>query len=322
MTASAMTAPRPSSPFTPTAGDTQQSTDNGGLILIQAYNGSVVATGNAVQADALTSGSSGGEIRIEAKNNVTLDTAAIFARGDFDPTGGFGSGGKIGPLAPTVPPPGQAPIRAFLGALSWQNGVGDARPTGAGVTVAAQRGQINLQACTGVNTTGSTFPTVGAIVGTYPNVLAAACVGGPIVPAYVTGFPSAACESLCTLPGGGKKSGIKFNDLAGDGVKDPTDPPLADWEIGSERTRRPVSLKYALANAGAKVGTPSSPTPPMGILRSATAGFGMMVTPTCGISCARIIRLFLKFRICATPLTKVCRPYRAAFRPCTMPPTS
>ena len=33
------------------------------------------------------------------------------------------------------------------------------------------------------------------------------------------------------LPGGGKKSGIKFNDLAGNGVKDPTDPPLADWEM-------------------------------------------------------------------------------------------
>ena len=171
-------------------GSTQQNTDNGGLVLIQAYNGSVVATGNAVQADALTAGSSGGEIRIEAKNNVTLDTAAIFARGDFDPTGGFGSGGKIGPLTPTVPPPGQAPIRAFLGALSWQNGVGDVRPTGAGVSVVAQRGQINLQACTGVNTTSSTFPTVGAIVGTYPNVLGASCVGAPIVPAYVTGFPS------------------------------------------------------------------------------------------------------------------------------------
>ena len=76
-------------------------------------------------------GSSGGEIRVEAKNNVALDTAAIFARGDFDASGGFGSGGMIGPLTPTVPPPGQAPIRAFLGALSWQNGVGDVRPTGA-----------------------------------------------------------------------------------------------------------------------------------------------------------------------------------------------
>jgi Right handed beta helix region len=212
-------------------GSTMQNTDNGGLILIQTYNGSVVATGNAVQADALTSGSSGGEIRIEAKNNVTLDTAAIVARGDFIASGGFGSGGMIGPLAPTVPPPGQAPIRAFLGALSWQNGVGDVRPTGAGVTAAGQRGQINLQACTGVNTASSTFPVLGAIVGTYPNVLGAACAGAPIVPAYVTGFPAATCESLCTLPGGGKKSGIKFNDVAGDGVKDPTDPPLADWEM-------------------------------------------------------------------------------------------
>ena len=181
-------------------GSTMQNTDNGGLILIQAYNGSVVATGNAVQADALTAGSSaGGEIRIEAKSNVTLDTAAIFARGDFNASGGFGSGGMIGPLAPTVPPPGQAPIRAFLGALSWQNGVGDVRPTGAGVA-AGKRGEINLQACTGVNTASSTFPVLVGIVGTYPNVLGAACAGAPIVPAYVTGFPAATCESLCTAP--------------------------------------------------------------------------------------------------------------------------
>ena len=118
-----------------------QNTDNGGLILIQTYNGSVVATGNAGQADARTSGSSGGEIRIEAKNNVTLDTAAIVARGDFNRARGI----RLGRHDRTTRAHGAAaraaPIRAFLGALSWQNGVATSRPTGAGVTAAAKAGR-------------------------------------------------------------------------------------------------------------------------------------------------------------------------------------
>ena len=212
-------------------GSPGQNSDDGGLIIIKSFNGNADGERQRHPGRRARRGSTGGEIHVEAKTNVNLNPATIFARGDNDPSGGYGSGGMVGPLPPAVPPPGNEPIRAFIGAMSWQNGVGDVRPTGAGVTAAGQRGQINLQACTGVNTASSTFPTVGAIVGTYPNVLGAACAGALIVPAYVTGFPAATCEGVCTLPGGGKKSGIKFNDVAGNGVKDPTDPPLADWEM-------------------------------------------------------------------------------------------
>lgn len=50
-------------------------------------------------------------------------------------------------------------------------------------------------------------------------------------------------------------------------------PIVALGKNGSVRTRRLVSAKYALASAGASVGTPSSPTPPMLIARLEAAGF-------------------------------------------------
>jgi parallel beta-helix repeat protein len=65
----------------------------------------------------------------------------------------------------------------------------------------------------------------------YPNVLGPACGAAPVKPAYVTGFPAANCDTLCAVPGGGRKSGQKFQDLTGNGVKDPTDPGLPNWEM-------------------------------------------------------------------------------------------
>jgi hypothetical protein len=65
----------------------------------------------------------------------------------------------------------------------------------------------------------------------YPNVLAVACGGAPTMPAYVTGFPAANCDTLCAVPGGGRKSGQKFHDLLANGVKDPGDPGLPNWEM-------------------------------------------------------------------------------------------
>jgi parallel beta-helix repeat protein len=217
-----------------------QRTDDGGLILIQSYNGDVSASGDAIQADSTEAGGRGGKIRVEAWVNVNFDAASIFARGDFDATGGFGAGGKIGPLAATAgedtTPPFPSPIRAFTGFLSWQTGgVGDARPTGSLVTVVANRGQINLQACTTVTTTGSTFPVNGSAVGTYPNVLALACsLTPPTGPSYInfqTDFPKASCTTLCREQGGAKKRGLKFNDLNSNGVQDPGDDPIAGWKI-------------------------------------------------------------------------------------------
>ena len=120
-------------------GGPAQNTDQGGIILIQTYGGDVIASGDALQADATTSGSRGGEIRVEADGSINFSPvlqagnpptgASVFARGDFTGTG-FGFGGKIGPTTPTVPPIiSPAPIRAFNGSLTWTHGRGDARPS-------------------------------------------------------------------------------------------------------------------------------------------------------------------------------------------------
>ena len=58
---------------------------------------------------------------------------------------------------------------------------------------------------------------------------------------------------------------------------------VAAGKNGRLRSRCPDSRKTALARAGASVGTPSSPTPPIGTLRSITEGRGIRVTRTWGI---------------------------------------
>ena len=245
-----------------------QPNDDGGLILIQSYLGDVLASGDAIQADGSTnpqfssSGGFGGEIRVEAQGNVNFSPQIsgvvvggnIFARGDFT-VPGLGTGGKIGPTIPAEPPfPGPAPIRAFNGSLTWISGTGDARPTGTGEPNPGERGEINLQACTGVNTAGAAFPVNGAAIPPYPNVLAGACGGAPTKPPYVVlgGFPALCNPNLCQEQPAGIKRGMKFNDLNHDGVKDPGEPPLNGWEIhvfGTETgTGNPVHEHFITQN--------------------------------------------------------------------------
>jgi hypothetical protein len=185
-----------------------QNSDNGGLITIKSIGGNVTATGDAIQADSVTAGSIGGQIFIEANKNISFDGGNIFARGDANGTGGFGVGGIIGSLT--------APIRAYTGFLHWTTGIGDVLPTGTGVPV-AQRGQINLQACSvaGGVTLGATFPAIPA--GTFtPNIVAPSCANvGPTLPAYATPFPLANCLAQCGLPPATGKTGTKFRDTVG-----------------------------------------------------------------------------------------------------------
>ncbi len=108
--------------------------------------------------------------------------ALIFARGDFVALGGFGFGGTV-------------EVTSFAGSLSWQNGVGDVRPTGDDTVPpfnddppVARRGEILFFNCdTGtVTTTGTSFLHNGDTE-TTPTTVATgeACGGNPTLQAYV-----------------------------------------------------------------------------------------------------------------------------------------
>ncbi len=210
-------------PFAVHANNECANSQTAGDINIKSAEGSVSASGDAVQADATGAGGVGGQIHIEARINVNLTGGSVFARGDFVANGGYGIGGKIGTAA--------APTRAFTGTLSWlMPGVGDVRPTGSGVP-AGSRGIIYLQDClapAGVNNATATYPFIG-VAATTPTVLADACdATGPALPTYVS-LPAANCLEVCTPPA--KKSGIKWNDLNSSHTKDGLEANIAGWPI-------------------------------------------------------------------------------------------
>jgi hypothetical protein len=213
-------------------GGLNQNTDDAGLINIRSLGGDVVASGNAIQASSTNAGGSGGEIHVEALNNVTFDNATIEAQGDVNGTGGFGKGGRIGTDSSNGWQQKNEPIIAYKGLVSWANGVGDVRPTGTNANLAtANRGVIALKSCQGIDTASTTFSNNG-LPNTVPTSLAPSCsAAGPVLPAYVndSAFPRADCLTYCSLKA--KKRGMKFNDLAGNHVKDPGDPGLPNWEI-------------------------------------------------------------------------------------------
>jgi hypothetical protein len=112
--------------------------------MIQSYAGDVIASGDAIQADATNAGSTGGEIIVEAQRNINftpaLGGANVFARGDFNPSEAWASAEdrSTTPTDLSHLPAGAAPIRAFTGFLKWTSGTGDARPVG---------GEVNCWAC-------------------------------------------------------------------------------------------------------------------------------------------------------------------------------
>ncbi len=183
--------------------------DLGAYITVKSIEGNITASGVALQSDATLGGGNGGTIIIEAKNNVVLNNAIIYARGDFASSGGFGTGGKV-------------KIRSYNTSITWATGVGDVQPTGTDVTPAS-RGTITFTKCTpgAVNTAGTTFPFsnngVGpAPVATPPVTNADVCGGNPLLPCEeppptYTGCPVVlACTPYVNLPvcqGGGGTPG-------------------------------------------------------------------------------------------------------------------
>ena len=209
-----------------------------GIITVKSVTGDVIASDLAIQADNTAGGGDGGEIHVEARNNLNFNTASVFARGDFASSGGFGVGGQIG--TDTSPPCttcfiSNTPVRAWNGGITWTTGDGDVRPTGTGdvahpVSV-GQRGEIVLQACAagGGITLGATFPVNVAAAPPFPKTLASACGGGPTLPAYVT-LPSATClQTFCSRTA--TKSGTKFFDTSNNHKRDAGEPGIANWNI-------------------------------------------------------------------------------------------
>ncbi|MEX0642812.1 MAG: hypothetical protein WD468_08940 [Pirellulales bacterium] len=156
----------------------------GGTITVKSTEGTITASGLAIDASAGGSGfPDGGTIVVEAMQGINLNTAQLLATGDFNPTGGIGDGGNIS-------------VRSSTGAVSWQNGVGDVRPTGSSV---ASPGVITIQAGLGVNTAGSSFPFQA--IATTPTILQNTPSAAPTVPAYVV-FPICDDVVICAICSG------------------------------------------------------------------------------------------------------------------------
>ncbi len=148
--------------------------EEGGIVTVKSTQGTVTASGRALQATTTKNDSNadGGQITVQAAGNVTLDTATL------DAAGGPGGVGDTG---------GTIAVRSFQGALSWQNGVGDVRPNATGT--------IALEACGAITTTGTDFK------GEVPSLTPASCaVTAPTLPSYVV-LPDCLCG---TLPGDGE----------------------------------------------------------------------------------------------------------------------
>lgn len=142
-----------------------------GLVTVKSTGGNVNVSGSAIQVDGTDAGSNGGTIVIEADKDVNLNTASLFARGDFAPMGGWGKGGKIN-------------IRSFNNTITWTDGIGDVRPTGTLLGfLPANEGKIGFTKCTAgdVDVSGSLFPFSGTTASS-PVTLPNNCGGIPFLP--------------------------------------------------------------------------------------------------------------------------------------------
>jgi VCBS repeat-containing protein len=180
--------------------------DDAGPINIISLNGGVTASGNAAKAGDPGSGK-GGAISISAKANVVLNTAVLRASGKTGTKGGSIS------------------VRSHSGSVTWQNGTGDVRPVGSAVP-ASTWGSITLTYCTTVSTSGSSFPTNGAPVGTFPATAQTCSPASPSLPAGEPALPNCndapiAVNDVYTVAEGGTLNvpapGVLTNDTDPDG---------------------------------------------------------------------------------------------------------
>jgi VCBS repeat-containing protein len=164
----------------------------GGTITAISLSGALTAIGNAFETGRDVQGDKGGVVDLQARGDVMLDDATIWA------VGGFTSN-----LNPNARAGGHIDIRSFQGAVSWTFGVGDVRPTGTGVPV-ARRGTIEITACTTVDTTGTQFPVTGSSVPPFPVENEGVCSpAAPSLPADEPPLPVCAPPNAPPEPSGG-----------------------------------------------------------------------------------------------------------------------
>jgi VCBS repeat-containing protein len=185
--------------------------DISGTVNVISTTDAVTASGNAFQATGSKSDDRGGNINVSAKNNVTLNGATLDAAGG--PGGGHREGGDIA-------------VRSYSGAVNWQAGVGDVRPVGssAGIPVALQ-GTISLTYCTTLSTSGTSFPTNGSPVGTFPTTAQTCSPAAPSLPVGnmlpdCNDPPIAANDAYSVAEGGTltvSAPGVLTNDVDPDG---------------------------------------------------------------------------------------------------------
>lgn len=230
-------------PFSVHANGLAGTNDDGGTITFKSKTSSIAASGLAFQADATNPGGIGGTIILEAKQAVTLNDAQVFARGDFNQTGGFGSGGHV-------------TVQSFKSTVAWNDtvtappAIGDVRPTGSALPL-AKRGTIDLIACGTISTLGTGFPVNGSAVAPFPNVSPGVCPAAPNdspgIPSYagVTDtLPLCQCAAACICATGffpatvGTNSTLTIsgNGLAGASrvVLSPTCDPLAGGAVQAQ----------------------------------------------------------------------------------------
>jgi alkaline phosphatase D len=175
----------PTGGFAVHANGTAGTNDDGGLIQVATETSTITMSGRAVQADATSAGGEGGQVTVQADDEVTLHAAILSAQGDVGPGGGYGAGGLVD-------------IQAVRGSVLWTTGAGDVRPTGSAVTNPALRGRILLTACRAVTVSGdpAQFPVIGMVIPPFPAIAERACGGTVIFPADVV-LPASSCATAC-----------------------------------------------------------------------------------------------------------------------------
>jgi hypothetical protein len=151
------------------------SKSDGATVRIISLTGGVTASGNVVRDGHAASGDDGGNVSVSSQGDVNLDHGVLSSIGDSSTSNATRGGGTI-------------TVRSYSGNVVWTNGTGDVRPVGSSSGLTTGQGVIALTACGTINLAGSTFPTIGPPVGTFPSQTTGVC--SPAAPSLPAGEPA------------------------------------------------------------------------------------------------------------------------------------